>query len=136
MALPYDAESADETAAWEADEAFLNGESGTGFPALDRIMQCIDAGGHKAVITEFGACVGCGEFGDGPTWSKPCERCGDIVRRFRGEGDVSCPSCDAQYNAGGQRLRDDWRGNSSWYDDDIDDMEGFERQQLSYEREW
>lgn len=62
-----------------------------------------------------------------------CDRCGSLVERYRGEGDVSCPQCDAQYNAGGQRLRDDWRGNMSNYDDDIGDLEGFEMQQLAHE---
>lgn len=67
-----------------------------------------------------------------PTWSKPCERCGETVERYRGEGDVSCV-CGAQYNAGGQRLRDNWQDNPAWSDDDMDDMEGFERECLSRE---
>lgn len=70
----------------------------------------------------------------GPTWSKPCERCGSITERWPGEGDVSCYRCGAEYNAFGQRLRDDWRGNPSSWDEDVDDMEGFERQQLAAER--
>ena len=61
-----------------------------------------------------------------PTWEKPCERCSTIVARYRGQGDVVC-ACGAVYNAGGQRLRDNWRSNSSWYDDDVDDLEGYER---------
>jgi len=48
-----------------------------------------------------------------PTWAKPCEKCGRQIERFRGQGDISC-SCGAWYNAGGQRLRDDWCGNESW----------------------
>ena len=68
---------------------------------------------------------------DQPTWSKKCD-CGETVERWRGQGDVSC-RCGAQYNASGQRLRDDWRGNAAWRDDDIDDLEGFERQQLARE---
>lgn len=67
-----------------------------------------------------------------PTWTKPCQKCGAEVSRWRGQGDVSC-SCGAQYNAAGQRLRDDWQGNPSWRDEDVDDMEGFERQQLAKE---
>ena len=55
-----------------------------------------------------------------------CENCGKEVARYRGQGDVSCPHCDAQYNAFGQRLRDDWRDNMSNYDDEIGDMEGYE----------
>lgn len=71
--------------------------------------------------------------GDGPTNTWPCGRCGATVERWRGEYDVSCPNCGAQYNAFGQRLRDDWRGNQSTWDEDMDDLEGFERQQLAYE---
>ncbi|AOT25014.1 hypothetical protein PBI_KALPINE_95 [Mycobacterium phage Kalpine] len=57
-----------------------------------------------------------------------CERCGDEIRRYRGQSDVDCGKCGACYNAGGQRLRDDWRGNASNYDDEIGDLEGFEAQ--------
>ena len=57
-----------------------------------------------------------------------CERCGATVYRFRGQSDVDCNECGACYNAGGQRLRDDWRGNPSSYDDEIGDLEGFEMQ--------
>ncbi len=73
-----------------------------------------------------------------PTWSKPCEQCGRTVERWRGQGDVTC-SCGAWYNAGGQRLRNDWAGNTAWRHDglddldDLDDLEGFERQQLARE---
>ena len=56
-----------------------------------------------------------------------CEKCNREVRRYRGQSDVDC-ECGACYNAGGQRLRDDWRGNSSNYDEDVSDMEGYERQ--------
>ncbi|MDN5768906.1 MAG: DNA repair protein RadA [Humibacillus sp.] len=66
------------------------------------------------------------------TWVKPCEKCGREVARWRGQGDVSCP-CGAWYNAGGQRLRDDWTDNEAWRYDDVDDLEGFERQQLARE---
>lgn len=50
------------------------------------------------------------------------------VRRYRGQGDVSC-DCGAQYNAFGQRLRDDWRSNRSNWDEDVSDMDGFEESQ-------
>lgn len=63
-----------------------------------------------------------------PTWSKPCERCGQTVERWRGQGDVTCHNCGAEYNAGGQRLRDDWRGNPSNWDDDVSDLDGYEIQ--------
>lgn len=56
-----------------------------------------------------------------------CDKCGEVVTRYRGQSDVDC-DCEACYNAGGQRLRDDWRGNPSNYDDEIGDLEGFEMQ--------
>lgn len=64
----------------------------------------------------------------GYTWWK-CEKkqCGQEVRRYRGQSDVSC-DCGAQYNASGQRLRDDWRGNRSNYDENVSDMDGYEMQ--------
>lgn len=55
-----------------------------------------------------------------------CDRCGATViggAVFT----VEC-SCGAQYNGYGQRLRDDWAGNPSNWDDEIGDMEGFEIQ--------
>lgn len=63
-----------------------------------------------------------------PSWSKPCERCGTFIERWFGQSDVSCPDCNAQYNAFGQRLRDDWRDNPSTWDDEISDLEGYEIQ--------
>lgn len=63
---------------------------------------------------------------EGPTRVWKCS-CGRTVERWRGQYDVSC-ECGAWYNASGQRLRDDWYGNSSWHDEDVDDLEGFERQ--------
>jgi hypothetical protein len=105
------------------------------YPVLDMILACTEAGTHKADTDEFGACAECGEHGDGPTNTWKCQDCDTEVFRFRGEGDVSC-DCGAQYNACGQRLRDDWRGNMSNYDDDMDDMEGFERQQLALDDYW
>lgn len=68
-----------------------------------------------------------------PTNTWPCQDCGTTVERYRGQSDVDCPKCGACYNAGGQRLRDDWRDNPAWRDDDIDDLEGFERQMLAQE---
>lgn len=59
------------------------------------------------------------------TWT--CE-CGAQIERFRGDGDKTCLRCGAEYNAFGQRLRDDWRGNPSTWDGDIDDLTGFEIQ--------
>lgn len=54
-----------------------------------------------------------------------CGKCGAEVRRYRGMSDVAC-ECGAWYNAGGQRLRDNWRDNPAWNDDSISDLEGFE----------
>jgi len=54
-----------------------------------------------------------------------CEKCGKVVVSVR--GDAEC-WCGAQYNACGQRLRDDWRGNPSTWDDEIGDLEGYEMQ--------
>ena len=61
-----------------------------------------------------------------------CQRCGAEVRRYRGQCDVDCSDCGACYNASGQRLRDDWRGNPSVYDDEIGDLEGYEIQHADY----
>lgn len=68
-----------------------------------------------------------------PTWEKACDRCGAPVARYRGERDVDCPGCGAWYNAGGQRLRDDWQENASTWDEDVDDLEGYEAMMLRYE---
>ena len=54
--------------------------------------------------------------------------CGERVERYRGQYDVDCHECGACYNASGQRLRDDWRGNPSTWDDEIGDLEGYEMQ--------
>lgn len=77
-----------------------------------RVEDSVDADGN--VVSGFSA------------WD--CARCGREVRRYRGVSDVACSGCGAWYNAGGQRLRDDWRGNPSNYDDEISDLEGFEQQ--------
>jgi len=63
-----------------------------------------------------------------PTWEKPCDRCGHTISRWRGMSEVTCGHCDAEYNAGGQRLRDDWRGNPSSWDEDVSDLDGYEMQ--------
>ncbi|WKW87309.1 hypothetical protein SEA_CHARGERPOWER_94 [Mycobacterium phage Chargerpower] len=60
------------------------------------------------------------------------KECGGEVRRYRGSRDVSCPDCGAWYNASGQRLRDDWQGNLSNYDDEVGDLEGFEAQHADW----
>ena len=62
-----------------------------------------------------------------PTWVKECESCGYDIERYRGQSGVTC-GCGAQYNAAGQRLRDDWQGNRSNFDEDVSDMDGYEDQ--------
>jgi len=66
-----------------------------------------------------------------------CDRCGTKILRFRGQGDLQCHECGANYNCSGQRLRDDLhtRINRSEYDDDINDLEGDELSHLVSERE-
>ena len=64
---------------------------------------------------------------DGGYLAWDCERCGIEVCRYHGQGDILC-SCGAWYNAGGQRLRDDWTGNPSWKYGDCGDVEGYEIQ--------
>jgi hypothetical protein len=51
--------------------------------------------------------------------------CGYEVRRYRGQGDVSC-DCGREYNAFGQLLRSNWRSNRSNWDEDVSDMDGYE----------
>jgi hypothetical protein len=97
------------------------------YPVLDNIMACRKAETHKVETDEWGACLACGEHGDGPTNWWTCGDCGETVYRFRGDYDVDC-DCGARYNASGQRLRDDWDSNPSWYDDEIGDLEGYEMQ--------
>lgn len=58
-------------------------------------------------------------------WS--CPECDREVQRYRGMSEVQC-SCGAWFNACGQRIRDDWAGNPSRRDDEIGDLEGYERQ--------
>lgn len=111
------------------------------FAAIDDI----DPSSHAAkiavterefVITDESPCQQCEQIDcqltlDGPmrpaNWWH-CSDCNAHVERYRGQGDVQCPECGASYNAGGQRLRDDWSGNPSNYDDEISDLEGFESQ--------
>lgn len=59
------------------------------------------------------------------SWS--CPVCGREVARYRGQSNPSCV-CGAQFNAAGQRLRDDWQGNPSNYDDELSDLDGYEQQ--------
>lgn len=85
---------------------------------MRRIDDVVDADGE---VVEEGCTV----------WD--CDQCGHEVARYRGQSDVDCRNCGACYNASGQRLRDDWRGNRSTWDDECGDLEGFEEQQLRHE---
>jgi hypothetical protein len=67
-----------------------------------------------------------------PTNTWKCKKCNRTIERYRGMGDIQCV-CGAWYNSFGQRLRDDWQGNPSNYDENIGDLEGFEMQQLQKE---
>lgn len=67
----------------------------------------------------------------GPTNTWKCD-CGETVERYRGEGEVQCPECDQWFNTSGQRLRNNWRGNPSGWDDEIGDMEGYEVQHIEW----
>lgn len=48
------------------------------------------------------------------------------MTRWPGQSDTDCDNCGACYNAGGQRLRDDWRANPSNYNGEIGDLDGYE----------
>jgi ribosomal protein S27AE len=66
---------------------------------------------------------------DKPTWEKQCETCGKgTVTRWHGQSYPSCGNCGQEFNAGGQRLVSDWRGNPSSWDDEVGDLEGYEMQ--------
>jgi hypothetical protein len=56
-----------------------------------------------------------------------CDQCNETLYRYRGQGDIYC-DCGAIYNSFGQRLRDDLntRPNPSEWDEDIDDLTGYE----------
>ena len=58
-----------------------------------------------------------------------CDRCGKRFDAYLSGGvDIDCEHCGAIYNCFGQRLRDDLysRPNPSEWDDDIDDLTGYE----------
>lgn len=56
-----------------------------------------------------------------------CRNCGAQVEGWSGQ-DTQCGRCGQWYNAFGQMLRDNWQDNPSNYDDEIEDMEGYEMQ--------
>lgn len=61
-----------------------------------------------------------------------CANCDRHMDRYRGQGDQNC-DCGAEYNAFGQKLRSNWRDNPSVYDEDVDDITGFELASLTRE---
>lgn len=61
-----------------------------------------------------------------------CE-CGESLVAYGGYDEFSC-DCGAEYNIWGQRLRSGWRDNPSNWDEDVDDMEGYEIEMLRKER--
>lgn len=69
-----------------------------------------------------------------PTNAWTCS-CGRPMARYRGQSDQDCPECGQWYNAGGQRLRNDWMHNPSVYDAEIGDLEGFEMAEASREED-
>lgn len=83
--------------------------------------------GHVAFDNNY---VPTSEFAFGveePLWVKTCV-CGRTIEAWRGDSHVICSECGASYNGFGQRLRDDWAGNRSNWDDDVSDMDGYEAQ--------
>lgn len=66
------------------------------------------------------------------SWTCPC---GTEIHRYRGEGDKTCPSCGREFNAVGQELRKGWRDNPSNWDEDVDDLTGYEIAALDREED-
>ena len=64
---------------------------------------------------------------DRQSYSGTCDKCAKPAVTYRGQGDFT-HECGAIYNAFGQRLRDDLytRPNRSEWDEDCDDMTGYE----------
>ena len=52
--------------------------------------------------------------------------CGEDLLAYGGYDEFECEKCGAEYNIFGQRLRSDWRNNRSNWDDEVDDMTGYE----------
>lgn len=67
-----------------------------------------------------------------PTATWLC-RCDATIERYRGSGDITCTECGQEFNAFGQRLRDDWRSNPSNRDEEISDLEGYE---MAHVEDW
>lgn len=64
---------------------------------------------------------------DRSEYTGTCDKCNRVAYTYRGQGDFT-HECGAIYNAFGQRLRDDLytRPNRSEWDEDCDDMTGYE----------
>lgn len=82
---------------------------------------CADCAENEALSADFDNV----QRGDAPSNWWHCGTCDRHLERYRGQSDVPC-DCGAEYNSGGQRLRDDWRRNPSLYDESIGDLDGFE----------
>ena len=52
--------------------------------------------------------------------------CGETLVSYGGYNEFSCEKCGTEYTIFGQRLRSDWRSNSSNWDREMDDMTGYE----------
>lgn len=91
---------------------------------------CTDCAAISAAISEWQN--GDTEERPSTTGSWHCD-CGAHIETYRGGVEPTCPRCGAEYNLFGQRLRSGWRSNPSNWDDDVDDMEGFERAELARE---
>lgn len=69
--------------------------------------------------------------GEVPAWTMKCS-CGAKLERWHRQEYVDCSRCGAEYNSSGQQLTSDWRGNSSWWDDEVGDLEGDTIQHADY----
>lgn len=76
----------------------------------------------KVDLEHFDECEG--RIMRGTQWK--C-KCGNTIETLGGH-DTDCSKCGACYNGYGQRLRDNWRGNMSNYDENVSDMDGYELQ--------
>lgn len=89
-----------------------------------RVIRNDDGTNTFEVVTPDGVVVDTWDA-PGPTNTWECD-CGATVERYRGGREVQCPKCDQWFNASGQRLRNDWMGNMSNWDDDVSDLDGDE----------
>jgi hypothetical protein len=114
------------------------GKPSTDNPLIQEILSDSGQGGGRPSEHDEGEDLS-NHYGPPPVQSKdasqktarehqfPCGTCGAPVSAWGGQ-DTECDNCGTPHNGFGQRLRSDWRGNSSNYDEDMGDMEGFENQ--------